>query len=303
MEKPLIAQAMAEAKQDIEAWESQADPGLITVGISPHSAYASHPELFSAVADYAADGRPVAMHLAGSREEYQFVKYGASMLGFEVREEYDKHAPLWLPAGVSPVKYVQQYGLFELPNFTAVHCTHVTGEDIDILAKNEASVVYCGRANAKLGMGIAPLDKFLQAEMKVGIGTDTAAATTTLGMFEEMRVGLLMQRASAKKGVFYTAKLFLRLATLGGAEALGIGDKVGSLEPGKQADMVVLDLSSSFNVPTTEPESAFVHTGTRQDVRMTMVAGRTLYENGEWKTVDSERIFARNEEIRTKLRA
>ncbi len=96
------------------------------------------------------------MHLAGSKEEYDFVKYGSSMLANDVREEYDAQAPVWLPTGVSPVRYVLQWGLFDAPNVLAVHCTQVDDDDIEILAAHDVAIAYCPRCNAKLAMGAAP---------------------------------------------------------------------------------------------------------------------------------------------------
>jgi 5-methylthioadenosine/S-adenosylhomocysteine deaminase len=306
MEKPLINDIMQAARDDIVAWEALVDDDLVRIGIAPHSAYACHPELFMAVAEYAgmsrAKGRPVALHLAGSREECQFVKYGSTILGFEVREAYDRAAPLWLPTGVTPVRYVLQWGILEAGRITAVHCTQVTDDDIEILRDFNVSVASCSRCNAKLGMGIVPLQKLLDAGVRVGLGTDSPAATNTIGMFEEMRTGLLMQRAINSHGRFFTAAEFLRLATLGAAEALDMDDEIGSLEVGKRADIIAVDLSHSFQVPTHDPQSAFVHTGARAQVRMTMVGGQVLYTEGQWPGQDAQRVAARNEELRMKLR-
>jgi 5-methylthioadenosine/S-adenosylhomocysteine deaminase len=121
-------------------------------------------------------------------------------------------------------------------------------------------------------------------------------------MFEEMRTGLLLQRAAFHRGSFFSAKQFLHLATLGAAETLGIADQVGSLEIGKKADIVAVDLVRSPQIPTSEPESALVHTAYRSNIRMTMVGGKELYTDGAWAHTDSELIRARNDKIRTKLR-
>ncbi len=296
-----IDSVMAAAIEDIDRWRSEADPSMVTVGIAPHSAYSCHPKLFRTVADYAADGTPVAMHLAGSKEEYEFVKYGSSMLATDVREVYDAQAPVWLPTGVSPVRYVLQWGLFDAPNVLAVHCTQVDDEDIEILASHDVAVAYCPRCNAKLAMGAAPVEKFLQAGLRVGLGTDSPAAANSMDVFEDMRVGVLIQRAMLGSDKWMTTRQFVKLATLEAARALGIDDKVGSLEPGKLADIIAVDLSKSSQIPTHYPYSALVHTANQMNVLMTMVGGKVLFEDSTWTQLDKERLQARGEEMRIKL--
>lgn len=302
MEKSKIDGVMSEASADIEAWRSTSDPTRITIGIAPHAPYSCHPELFQRVAEYGADGTPISVHLAGSREEYQFVKYGSSMLAIDVRDVYDQTAPLWLPTGVSPVRYVLQWRLFDAPNVMAVHCTQVDDEDIEILASHDISVAHCPRCNAKLGMGIAPVAKMLAAGICVGIGTDSPAASNSMDVFEEMRIGLLLQRAVLGEQRFMDARRFVKMATLDASRSLRMDDAVGSLEPGKQADIVAVDLSKSHQIPTHYPYSTLVHTANQENVLWTMVGGKVVYENRQWPGIDHERLFARAEEMRVKLR-
>ncbi|PKQ17156.1 MAG: amidohydrolase [Actinobacteria bacterium HGW-Actinobacteria-7] len=302
MEKPLVAGVMADAEADIEEWRRVSDGGRLTIGIAPHAPYSCHPELFRAVADYAADGTPVSLHLAGSREEYQFVKYGSSMLATDVRDVFDADAPLWLPTGVSPVRYVLQWGILDAPNVVAVHCTQVDDSDIEVLANHNIAVAHCPRCNAKLGMGITPVLKMLEKGIRVGLGTDSPAASNSMDVFEEMRIGLLVQRAVLGEQHFMVARQFVKMATLDAARALGIEDRVGSLEPGKQADIIAVDLSKSHQIPTHHPYSTLVHTANQENVLWTMIDGRVVYDAREWPTLDHERIFARAEQMRMKLR-
>ena len=302
MEKSKVPGVMKQAADDIAAWRQTSDARRITIGIAPHAPYSCHPQLFSSVADFAADGTPVAIHLAGSVEEYQFVKYGASMLATDVRDTYDAHAPLWLPTGVSPVRYVLQWGLFDVPNIMAVHCTQVDFEDIEVLAEKNVSVAHCPRCEAKLGMGVAPVEQFLRAGIRVGLGTDSPAASNSMDVFEEMRIGLLVQRAVLGEDHFMSARQFVKMATLDAARALAIDDRVGSLEPGKQADIIAVDLSKSHQIPNHYPYSTLVHTANQENILATMVAGQFVYENREWTGIDHVRIYARAEEMRVKLR-
>ncbi len=303
MEKSLVAPVMSQAAEDIEAWRATTDSNRVTVGIAAHAPYSCHPELFRRVADYAMDGTPAAIHLAGSREEHDFVKYGSSMLGTLVRDTYDAHAPGWLPTGVSPVRYVLQWGLFDVPNLLGVHCTQVDDDDIEVLADHDVAVAHCPRCEAKLGMGIAPLEKLLRAGLRVGLGTDSPAASNSMDVFEEMRIGLLLQRAVLGEERFMNARQFVKMATLDAARAIKMDDVIGSLEPGKQADIVAVDLSKSHQIPTHHPYSTLVHTANQENVLATMIAGEIVYEAREWRHADHVRIYARAEEMRMKLRS
>jgi 5-methylthioadenosine/S-adenosylhomocysteine deaminase len=294
---------MARASEDVDAWGDLA-PGRLGVGIAPHAPYSCHPSIFTGAAELATEkGLPVSIHLAGSKDEYDFVKYGSSSLAIDYRDDSGWSDLGWLPTGVSPVRYVLQWGLFGLPNVMAVHCVQVDDADIEVLADHGVSIAYCPRCNAKLGMGVAPLQKFLDRGMRVGIGTDSPASNSTVDVFDEMRIGLLIQRGITGEASFFTAERFVGLATLEAARALKVDDRIGSLAEGKHADMIAVDLSWSHQVPTRDPYGALVHTANQQNVLMTMVGGEILYDHGVCTTVDAERALARVEEMRASLRA
>jgi 5-methylthioadenosine/S-adenosylhomocysteine deaminase len=303
MEKDDVPEVMERALEDVAAWKGLEHDGRVTVGLSPHSPYSCHPELFSRVAEAAiAEGLPVTTHLAGSRDEYDFVKYGSSRLAVDYRDQADPEDVGWLPTGVSPVRYVLQWGLLDVPDMLAVHCTQVDEEDIEVLASRDVAIAYCPRCNAKLGMGMAPLGSFLRHGIRVGIGTDSPASNNTMDMFDEMRIGLLLQRSVSGHEQFYIARQFVKLATLDAARALGIDEEVGSLEPGKRADIIAVDISHSHQIPTQYPYSTLVHAANQENVLFTMVGGEVLYDRGDWTTLDSERILGRANEMRAKLR-
>ena len=307
MDKALVPGRMEVARADIEAWGEVAAGSPIEIGIAPHSPYTCHPSLFSAAAELAIDrDLPVAIHLAGSRDEYDFVRYGSSNLAQDFREQSGWRDVAWMPTGVSPVEYVLQWGLFDVPRVLAVHCVQVDEHDVDVLARHDVSIAHCPRCNAKLGMGIAPLKSFFEHGLTVGLGTDSPASNNTVDPFDEMRIGLLLQRGETGESDFYryfTARTFMRLATIHGARALGLEHEIGSLEPGKRADVIAVDLSSSPHmVPTADPYSALVHTSNQKDVLATMIAGRMVFDRGDYRTVDKERALARAQEIRGKLR-
>jgi 5-methylthioadenosine/S-adenosylhomocysteine deaminase len=303
MDASAVGDVLAEAERDIADWTAQVDASRLSIGIAPHSPYTCHPKLFQAVARAVGQtDRPVAIHLAGSHDEYDFVKYGSSPLGQDFRTQSGWADEAWMPTGVSPVRYVYQWGILDLPNVLAVHCVHVDAEDIDVLRRSGVAIAHCPRCNAKLGMGTAPLGEFMTHKLRVGIGTDSPASNSTIDFFEEMRVGLLIQRGLHGEQGFFPAKTFVDMASLEGARALKLDDRIGTIEPGKRADIIAVDLSKSWQVPTQNPYGALVHTCNQEDVLMTMVDGRVLYDRGRFLTLDPDAMAERLEQMRLKVR-
>ncbi len=300
-----IEHAIAHAENDIAHWQEEVDASRISIGIAPAAPYLCHPATYRHVSRIAVKhSLPVAMHLAGSREEYKFIKYGSSP--FSVDEMANKRGyveiPPWLPTGTTPVRYALNWGAFEAPEVMAIHCVHVDEEDVAKLKEYNVSVAACPRCNAQLGMGVAPIGEFLRAGLRVGLGTDSPAATDSTDMLTETRIGMLVQRA-VNLGTFLDSQTMLEMATIGGARALRIDDRVGSLEVGKEADIIAVDLSGSHQTPSSDPVSAIVNTCSGADVLMTMVAGAMLYEKNQWHVdVEVARTIARVIEIRGKLR-
>lgn len=305
LDKHRVDYAMRIAEHDIAHWEAEVDSSRITIGIAPSALYVCHPSMFRRVAELATKrNMPVAMHLAGSREEYNFIKYGSSP--FSVHEMDQKRGyveiPPWLPTGTTPIRYALNWGAFEVPNMLAIHCVHIDAEDIEKLKEYNVAVAACPRCNAQLGMGVAPIGEFLRAGLRTGLGTDSPAATDSTDMLAEMRIGMLVQRA-VNVGKFLDSQTMLEMATIGAARALMLDDKVGSLEVGKEADIIAVDLSGSHQTPSSDPVSAVVNTCSGTDVLMTMVAGSLLYEKNRWHVdVEVAKNIARVIEIRGKLR-
>lgn len=306
MDKSRVPYAIRSAENDILHWREEVDQDRITIGIAPGAVYAIHPSVFTQVSECARKmDLPVAMRLAGSREEYNFVKRGSSMFAVHTMDDSKRgyvKIPPWMPTGVTPVRYALNWGAFESSNVLVIHAVHVDDDDIKKLREYDVSICTCARSNAQLGMGIAPLGAFLRAGLNVGFGTDSPAATESIDMISEMRMSMLIQRAFDTRR-FLDSSTVLELATIGGARALGIDDKVGSLEIGKCADLIAVDLSSSYQTPDADPVSAVVNTCSSSDVLMTMVDGKTLYEKNQWHVdVDVAKNIARVIEIRAKLR-
>lgn len=305
VDKSRVDNAMRSAAQSIEKWQAESDASRITIGIAPAATYRNHPEVYGRVSAFATEhDLPVAMRMAGSREEYDFVMYGSSMFAVHLKNGTLRsyaEIPPWLPTGVTPIRYALNWGAFEAPNVMIIHAVHVTDEDIAKLREYDVAVCITPRSSAHLGMGTAPLDEYLRAGLRVGLGTDSPAATNSTDILTEMRTTLLLQRASKSRG-FLSSTTMLELATIGGARALGMDNRIGSLEVGKLADIIAVDLSSSHHSVEMNPVSAMVNTCTASDVLMTMVGGTVLYEKNDWHVnVEVARNIARVIEIRSKL--
>lgn len=302
MDHTKVPTIMETAEKDVAKWQDAVRGTNLTIGLAPHSPYTVSPPLYKESTRWAQEnGLKLCTHLAGSRAEYDFVKYGSGLLSNEYWELAGWGDILWQPTGVSPIKYLEDWGVFEGKDLLAVHCVQVDDYDVDILTRYGVKVAHCPRCNAKLGMGIAPLSAFLGRGLTVGIGTDSPASNNTMDVFDEMRIGLLIQRGIASSAEF-TAEDFVYMATLGGAKAVSLDDKVGSLEAGKEADIVVVDMSHSHQIPTRDPYSALVYTANQEDVVLTMVAGKVLYKNHEYFTLDEAETLKLAEPIRKKVK-
>ena len=284
-----VDKVVQDGLEDIERMRKHADQSRVSFGIAPGPVYACHPKIFQVVAKCATEEKlPVAMHLAGSQEETDFVRYGSSPFSIHASQverasgqklETRGFLP-WLPAGTSPVRYVYNWDILSAPQVLAVHCVHVDSEDIRILRDNDVAVAYCPRVNAKLGMGMAPVMEMREAGLRMGLGTDSPCATETTDMIDEMRFGLMLNRAvNSNRKRHITSNAALRMATVEGARALSLDTLIGSLEPGKKADIIAVDLHNSHQNPTSNPQSAVIYSANQDNVAMTMVGGKVLYEN------------------------
>lgn len=308
--------AVERAARRIADWGASSTSGRFRFGMATDYLYACHPQVLREVARYACEtGVPVAVPVASSQEECDFLRYGSSPFALARGEGFPQEPSMrpaldLLPAGCSPVQYALNWDVFEAPDVLAVHCVKVDDADIETLAENGVRVCVCPRANAKLGMGVAPVIKMQRAGIAVGLGTDSPAAADSVDPIDEMRFTMLVLRALNGKEGFIEGPDMIRMATLDSARALGMDGIVGSLDPGKQADIVAIDLSDSRQAPTHFPTSAIVHTSDRDDVMMTMVGGKVIYDArdpyGKLLTADTRnlrRITQKIDEVRVRLRS
>ena len=162
----------------------------------------------------------------------------------------------------------------------AAHCVKVDDEEISLLAEHDVAIAHCPRSNGLLACGIAPLRRFLETGLRVGIGTDGVSSTPSQDMFDELRVAVLSARAREQRADALTATEALELATLGSARALGLESEVGSLVPGKQADLTVVSMTGTPYLPWDDPCVAVVLGGSAEHVILTVVRGEIRYEKG-----------------------
>ena len=180
------------------------------------------------------------------------------------------------------------------------HCIRVDDDDLDLLAEHGAKVAHCPKSNAKLGHGRAPLGKFIEKGIKVGLGSDSVASNNTCDLLEEARFAALLSR-TADDGRRVSFQDVFRLATAGGAESLWLENQVGDLRAGWQADFAVLSLQGVHQIPTYDVVASAIFTSSGRDIVATIIAGNEVYREGRVTTVDEERLRERVKEIAKKL--
>ncbi len=234
---------------------------LVSFCLAPHAPYSVSDDSFRKIATLAGEvDVPVHVHLHETTDE--------------IARSLAEH-------GVRPLERLQRLGLLG-PGLIAVHAVHLSEAEIAMLAQHGASVVHCPSSNLKLASGFAPVARMAAAGINMAIGTDGAASNNRLDMFEEMRLAALLAKAVAGDAGAMPAHAALRAATLGGAAALGLQARIGSIAPGKAADLAAVRLSGPELLPCYDPISHLVYAAGRQHVSDVWVAGRHLLRGGEF---------------------
>ena len=187
--------------------------------------------------------------------------------------------------GKRPVKRLYELGLLS-PDCIVVHMTQVNDEDFELIRKSGAHVVHCPESNLKLASGFAPIGKMLDANINVAIGTDSAASNDNLNMFEELHIAAILAKAQSGDPTCLPAKKALEMATINGAKALGLEKEIGSIEKGKAADLIAIDLSPYITQPVYNPISHLVYSVNALQVSHVWVAGKILLKNGALTEMD-----------------
>ncbi len=245
---------------------------LVSFCMAPHAPYSTSDRSLEKVLVYAKQlDLPIHMHVHETDAE--------------IRQGIERH-------GLRPLARLRQLGLLG-PDFIAVHAVHLLDEEMELLAEYGCHVAHCPSSNLKLASGIAPLAGLLAKGANVGLGTDGAASNNRLDCWQEMRLAALLAKGVSARPESVPARQALRMATLDAARALGLEAKIGSIEIGKQADLVAVDLSSIHNQPCFDPVAQLVYSAGREDVTHVWIAGREVVRDRCCLTLDEADILSR----------
>jgi len=214
---------------------------------------------------------------------------------------WDRRAAAAVHGGLSDALVLQTYGVLG-PDVLLVHCVHLTPEEIRAAKRHEAKVSLNTVSNMYLASGIAPVPAMLEEGLTCSIGTDGAASNNTQDMLESLKATALLHKVATMDPTAVTGPRVLEMATLGGARALGLEDRIGSLEPGKRADLFIFDPGRSARaVPMFDPISTLVYAGGVGNVELVMVDGRILVEDGRVLGVDERAFLAEAQRVAEEL--
>jgi 5-methylthioadenosine/S-adenosylhomocysteine deaminase len=261
----------------IKHW--QKDP-LVTIAIEPHALYTCSPDLLKKCRSLADQyGAPLITHLSENRSEVE-----------EVMKKY----------GRRPVDHLENLGLLSSP-LIACHCVWLTEEEMALLARRKVRVVHNPESNMKLASGVAPVPDLLARGVTVGLGTDGCASNNNLDLFQEMDSAAKLHKVHRLDPTVMPSQTVLEMATLGGARVLGLEKEIGSLETGKKADVIVLDLNRPHLQPVYNLASHLVYSATGADVRDVIIDGKVVMESRRLLTLDEGKILEKMNAIKENI--
>jgi cytosine/adenosine deaminase-related metal-dependent hydrolase len=267
--------SMAELRDRVAAARAMETP-LVRVGLSPHAPYTVSDELYKAATRFALEERlPMALHIAEAEVESLLVEHARGRFADGLRARGIAVAP----RATSPIALLDRLGVLDARPLL-IHCVWLRDGDVERIARSGSVVAHCPAANAKLGHGIAPVRELLDAGVRVGVGSDSVASNNRMDILEEARLAALLQSARLTRHDAITPAEGLRLATLDGAAVLGLADRVGSLEAGKEADLAAFSLDTPRGAPLHHPEAAALYALRGTDATFVSVAGRVLVRDG-----------------------
>lgn len=252
-----------------------ADDGRIKADLSLHAEYTNTPKTCRSIADYAKEmGYGIQLHLSETEKEHN--------------ECIGRH-------GKTPTEFFESLGVLDVP-VTAAHCVWVSDSDIQTLAARGVSVAHNPVSNLKLGSGVMPIRKMLNAGVNVALGTDGVASNNRLDMLREMQTAAILHKGWNRDPEVTVAKEMIPIATRNGALAQGRGD-CGEIKVGNRADLVLIDRDTIHNTPCYDDYAMLAYSADRSDVLLTMVDGRILYRDGAYTCIDEERLRFEAKEV------
>lgn len=267
----------------INKWQ---DDPLVSIAVEPHSLFTCSPELLSRSNELALKYNvPLIIHVAETRSEVD-----------EVRKRYGK----------GPVAHLKSLGLLG-PQLIADHCVHLGEEDIRMFSENDVKAIHNPESNMKLASGIAPVPDMLKSNVTVGLGTDGCASNNNLDLFTEMDMAAKLHKINTMDTTVMDAVTVMRMATIEGAKALGMGEITGSLEKGKKADVIVLDTKKPHLTPMYNPFSHLVYSARGNDVTHCIINGQLLMDDRKLLGIDlyeiMEKARQKSEDVRRWLQS
>jgi len=255
------------SKALIKKWEGHP---LVKIAIQPHSPYLCSPDLLKSANEIAlAEECLLIMHLAETRQEVETIK-----------QRY----------GTTPARHLEQLGLLG-PHLLAVHSIWLDEAEIEIMARHRVKVAHCPESNMKLASGVSPVPKLIKAGVCVGLGTDGCASNNNLDLFQEMDIAAKLHKVYTCDPTVMDAQSVLKMCTIKGAEALGLQDEIGSLETGKKADIICLNLKQPHLTPLYNIPSQLVYSATGMDVDTVIINGQILLQEGRFTKYEPDRIM------------
>lgn len=276
-------------------WAQNADE-YINKGLALHDQYKNHPLIKIAFGPHA----PYTVSMANMQRITTLAEELDMNIHMHLHENRQEVTDYMNAHQRSAIKHYAEAGLLS-PRLQAVHMTQLSDEDIDLIAKYQVSVVHCPESNMKLASGICNVKKLLEAGVKVSLGTDGCASNNDLDMMGEMKSASLLAKVSTQDAAALPAQRVLRMATIEGARTLGIENDCGSLEIGKFADVISIDLSALENAPVYNPLSQIVYNAHKGQVKNLWVQGKQLLKQGELKHINEQEVISKANDWRNKI--
>ncbi|MCW6701230.1 amidohydrolase [Anaerococcus sp. NML200537] len=254
-------------KENIYLYKKYKDYDLIDIGLGPHAIYTSNLDYLKKISDLAYKYRmPIHIHLSETKKENE-----------DCIERF----------GMTPTEVFEKAGIFKHKTIAA-HGIYLTDNDLDIIKENKVSVVHNPSSNLKLKSGFMNLSRLLDKGINVCLGTDSSASNNKLSILREMELAALVSKLYSSRIV--TAREILEMATINGAKALGLDDKIGSIKVGKEADLILIDLSNVNHTPTNNILSSLIYSTYEKDIKCTIVNGNIVARDGKILNIDQATV-------------